>query len=59
MVMTLKDHADVETEGTLSPYQARRAELQYLVALGAAAEGVAYFHVLPSLTRRRPPRRGS
>ena len=36
MVMTLKDHADVETEGTLSPYQARRAELQYLVTAAAA-----------------------
>ena len=36
MVMTLKDHADVETEGTLSPYQARRAELQYRVTAAAA-----------------------
>lgn len=32
MVMTLKDHADVEAEGTLSPYQRRARAIQARIA---------------------------
>ena len=31
MVMTIKDHAEIESEGSRSPYQERRAELDWRV----------------------------
>ena len=36
MVMTLKDHADIESEGARSPYQERVAALHWRVTEAAA-----------------------